>query len=103
LTFFKGFDAFMPFQYKSFITHYIGIPVYVFGYIGYKRKPFNDPTVICIKTDVAVVRKTKAVKMDEMDLTTGSREFADLEGEDEDNGYSEMNWKQKAVYNLKHW
>jgi amino acid transporter len=28
----------MPFEYKSFITHYIGIPVYVFGYLGYKRK-----------------------------------------------------------------
>jgi amino acid permease len=26
----------MPFAYKTFITHYIGIPVYVFGYIGYK-------------------------------------------------------------------
>ena len=36
LTFFKGFDAFMPFDYKLFITSYIGIPVYVFGYIGFK-------------------------------------------------------------------
>jgi amino acid permease len=37
LTFFKGFDAVMnPFDYKSFITHYIGIPIYIFGYIGYK-------------------------------------------------------------------
>lgn len=41
--------------------------------------------------------------MDEMDLSTGSREFADLEGEEEDEGYSGMNWKQKAVYNLKNW
>lgn len=38
LTFFKGFDAFMPFDYKLFITSYIGIPVYVFGYTGYKRE-----------------------------------------------------------------
>jgi amino acid permease len=27
-----------PFDYKSFITHYIGIPIYVFGFIGYKRE-----------------------------------------------------------------
>jgi len=86
LTFFKGFDSFMPFAYKTFITHYIGIPVYVFGYLGYK-----------------LIRKTKAVKMHEMDLSTGSREFADLDGEDEDDGYADMNWKQKAVYNLKNW
>jgi hypothetical protein len=39
-----------------------------------------------------------------MDLSTGSREFADLDGEeDEDEGYSNLNWKQKAVYNLKNW
>jgi amino acid permease len=38
LSFFKGFDAFMPFAYKTFITHYIGIPIYVFGYLGYKRE-----------------------------------------------------------------
>jgi len=37
LTFFKGFDAVMnPFDYKSFITHYIGIPIYIFGYALYK-------------------------------------------------------------------
>lgn len=37
----KGFDAFIPiskFDYKSFITHYIGIPVYVFGFLGYKSE-----------------------------------------------------------------
>lgn len=38
LSFFKGFDAFMPFAYKTFITHYIGIPIYVFGYLGFKRE-----------------------------------------------------------------
>lgn len=54
-------------------------------------------------SDDSVVRKTKMVKLYEMDLTTGSREFADLEGEDEDDGYAGMNWKQKAVYNLRHW
>lgn len=38
LSIFKGFDAFMPFAYKSFITHYIGIPIYVIGFFGYKCK-----------------------------------------------------------------
>ena len=38
LSIFKGFDAFMPFDIKTFITSYIGIPVFVFGYLGFKRK-----------------------------------------------------------------
>jgi amino acid transporter len=39
LSIFKGFDAFvLEFDYKNFITSYIGIPVYVFGYLGYKRE-----------------------------------------------------------------
>jgi amino acid transporter len=102
LTFFKGFDAVMnPFDYKSFITHYIGIPIYIFGYIGYKRTYSFHPS--CAHDWWAVIRRTKMVKFDEMDLSTGSREFADLEGEEEDEGYSGMNWKQKAIYNLKNW
>jgi amino acid transporter len=42
IIFFKGFDSFMPMSafgttgYKTFITHYIGIPVYVIGYVGFK-------------------------------------------------------------------
>lgn len=28
----------MPWDYKNFITSYIGIPVYVLGYGGFKRK-----------------------------------------------------------------
>lgn len=28
----------MPFDYKNFITSYIGIPVYVLGYFGYKSE-----------------------------------------------------------------
>ena len=76
----------MPWDYTSFITHYIGIPIYAISYVGFK-----------------FLRKTKAVKMTEMDLTTGSREFADLEGEDEDDGYSEMTFGQKVMYNIKNW
>jgi len=102
LTFFKGFDSFMPFAYKTFITHYIGIPVYVFGYLGYKCM-LPPPNSLQYSHWRLVIRKTKAVKMHEMDLSTGSREFADLDGEGEDDGYADMNWKQKAVYNLKNW
>lgn len=96
----------MPFDYKSFITHYIGIPVYIFGYLGYKSE--HHPPLIrhlwkLLIPALPVIRKTKAVNIPEMDLTTGAREFADLEGEDEDDGYSEMHWKQKIVYNLKNW
>jgi amino acid transporter len=88
LSIFKGFDGFMPFAYKTFITNYIGIPIYVFGYILYK-----------------IIRRTKPVKMHEMDLSTGAREFEDLEAEeeDEDEGYSSMTFKEKAIYQLKNW
>jgi len=40
LSIFKGFDSFMPWDYKNFITAYIGIPVYIIGYTGYKRESF---------------------------------------------------------------
>jgi len=33
----------MPFAYKSFITSYIGIPVYVIGYCGYNRQSGSAP------------------------------------------------------------
>ncbi len=42
--------------------------------------------------------------MYEMDLTTGAREFEDLEGEeDEDETYKKMTWKEKVVFQLKNW
>ncbi|WVQ72226.1 hypothetical protein IAR50_001775 [Cryptococcus sp. DSM 104548] len=86
--FFKGFDSFMPWDYKTFITNYIGIPVYVIGYCSYK-----------------LIRKTKAVKMYEMDLTTGARgEFDDIEEEDEEEmRYKSMSFKEKLIYQLKNW
>ncbi|WWD18292.1 hypothetical protein CI109_102742 [Kwoniella shandongensis] len=84
---FKGFDSFMPWNYKTFITNYIGIPVYVVGYTVYK-----------------LLYRTKAVKMHEMDLSTGAREFDDIEDEtEEDDKYKSLNWKQKAIYQLKNW
>jgi amino acid permease len=36
----------MPWDYKSFITHYIGIPVYVISYIGYKCESGMHFTII---------------------------------------------------------
>jgi amino acid transporter len=38
LSIFKGFDAFMPWDLNTFITHYIGIPVFVVGYFGFKSE-----------------------------------------------------------------
>lgn len=52
-----------------------------------------------------MIKRTKAVKLEEMDLTTGSREFDDLEDDEteEEVRYKELNWKQKVVYQLKNW
>jgi amino acid transporter len=41
-----------------------------------------------------------------MDLTSGAREFHDIdneEEEDDDVAYKAMNWKQKALWHLKNW
>nr|ODN85718.1 amino acid transporter [Cryptococcus depauperatus CBS 7841] len=85
--FFKGFDSFMPWSYKSFITNYIGIPIYVIGYFGYK-----------------FVYKSKHVKMHEMDLTTGAREFHDIDEEDEEEmRYKNFTFKEKVIYQIKNW
>jgi len=87
VAFFKGFDAFMPFAYKTFITHYIGIPVYVIGYCAYK-----------------LIRRSKAVTMTGMDLTSGAREFDDIEDEhEEEYRYAGMTWKEKVMYQIKNW
>jgi amino acid transporter len=51
-----------------------------------------------------VIRRTKAVKMHEMDLSSGAREFHDIDAtEEEDEKYQAMNWKQKAIWQLKNW
>ncbi|KAK8858403.1 hypothetical protein IAR55_002630 [Kwoniella newhampshirensis] len=85
--FFKGFDSFMPWNYKTFITNYIGIPVYVIGYCVYK-----------------LVYRTKAVKMMEMDLSTGAREFDDVEEDiEEEQHLKSLTFKDKIIYHLKNW
>ena len=91
----------MPFNYKLFITAYIGIPVYVFGYLGYKCEyPSLAPGAILI----IVIRGTSYVRIDQMDLSSGSREFHDIEDEtEEEHVWKELNWKQKVVYYFKNW
>lgn len=91
LCFFKGFDSFMvtPFEYTSFITHYIGIPVYVFGYFGFKY-----------------IRRTSYVRLHEMDLSSGAREFHDIDDDEEnkeEEDYKQMSLGQKIVWQIKNW
>ncbi|TXT04301.1 hypothetical protein VHUM_04188 [Vanrija humicola] len=93
LMFFKGFDSFVPISqftttgYKTFITHYIGVPVYIFGYFGYK-----------------FAHKTKVVRLDTMDLKAGGREFHDVvEDDEEERAYKAMSVKGKIAYQLKNW
>lgn len=91
LCFFKGFDSFMgaKFDYTNFITHYIGIPVYIFGYVGFK-----------------LIRNTSYVRLHEMDLTSGAREFHDVDDEEDsakEYEYKQMSFGQKVVYNIKNW
>jgi amino acid transporter len=79
----------MLFDYKSFITHYIGIPVYVFGYAGYK-----------------IIRKTHAISPSEIDFSTGSREFADVDDDEdaeEEYQYTQLTFGQKVLYKIKNW
>ncbi|GAA5918751.1 hypothetical protein JCM6882_007723 [Rhodosporidiobolus microsporus] len=61
VTFFKGFDAFTPrFNHETFITHYLGIPIYAVLYFGFK-----------------FYKKTKVIPLAEVDLLTGRKEYDD--------------------------
>lgn len=64
IAFFNGFDAFFPgrFSAQSFIPPYIDIPIVLALYFGYK-----------------FVKKTKVVKLSEMDLWSGKAEIDRLE------------------------
>ena len=52
-----------------------------------------------------MIKGTKYVRLEEMDLTSGSREFEDLDEDEteEEVRYKELNWKQKILYQLKNW
>lgn len=65
VAFFNGFDAFFPgrFSAKTFIPPYIDIPIFAGLFLGYK-----------------LVKRTKFVKLSDMDLWSGKAEIDRLEG-----------------------
>lgn len=83
--FFKGFNVFWPvFDYRNFITNYIGIPVTAFIYLGWK-----------------FYHKTKFISASEMDFTT-ARNFDVLDTIDVDEGISvKQAWKDERRWYLK--
>ncbi|GAA5940465.1 uncharacterized protein JCM15063_002335 [Sporobolomyces koalae] len=59
VTIFKGFDSFTPkFKHDTFITAYLGIPIYVCLYLGHK-----------------FWHKTRVIPLEEVDLISGRKEF----------------------------
>lgn len=73
----SGFDSFtVKFNHKTFITNYLGIPVYLALFLGYK-----------------LWYKTKLIPLKEVDLITGKREF------DED----EALWAEEEAESNKPW
>ncbi|KAJ7470714.1 dicarbixylic amino acid permease [Mycena latifolia] len=62
ILFFKGFDTFMPFHTDTFITSYIGIPVFACFYFGYK-----------------FTYGTKKIPAERVDLTTGLQAIDEAE------------------------
>lgn len=64
VAFFNGFDAFFPghFSAKSFIPPYIDIPIFGCLFLGYK-----------------IIKRTKFVKIEDMDLWSGKEEADQLE------------------------
>jgi amino acid transporter len=64
IAFFNGFDAFFPgrFSAKTFIPPYIDIPIFLSLFLGYK-----------------LIKRTKFVKLEDMDLWSGKAEIDALE------------------------
>ncbi|KAG9048725.1 hypothetical protein FS837_012161 [Tulasnella sp. UAMH 9824] len=62
ITFFKGFDTFMPWNHKTFITSYIGAPVFFALWLGYK-----------------LVYRTRVLPPAEVDLVSGKRQIDEEE------------------------
>ncbi|KAF2208322.1 hypothetical protein CERZMDRAFT_101391 [Cercospora zeae-maydis SCOH1-5] len=65
VAFFNGYDAFFPgrFSARSFVPPYINIPIFFSLFVGYK-----------------VIKRTKVVKLGEMDLWSGKAEIDAMEG-----------------------
>ncbi|KAF9264725.1 dicarbixylic amino acid permease [Marasmius fiardii PR-910] len=81
VTFFKGFDTFLPFKSDTFVTSYIAIPTFIVMYIGYKA-----------------LYKTKTYKPIEVDLVTGLREI-----DEEEQRYLAAHRAEKAAGPRKWW
>ncbi|KAJ6075717.1 hypothetical protein N7499_007698 [Penicillium canescens] len=64
VAFFNGFDAFFPghFSAKSFIPPYIDIPIFAMLFLGYK-----------------FIKRTRIVRIEDMDLLSGKEEADELE------------------------
>ncbi|KAF8507233.1 dicarbixylic amino acid permease [Gautieria morchelliformis] len=65
ITIFKGFDTFMPFTQDTFVTSYIGIPIFAIFYVSYK-----------------LFYRTRVIPLKEVDLLSGKRE---IDAEEEKN------------------
>ncbi|KAA1469476.1 dicarboxylic amino acid permease [Dentipellis sp. KUC8613] len=80
VTIFKGFDTFIPFTKATFVTSYIGIPVFAVFWVGYK-----------------VFYKTKVIPIPEVDLVTGIREIEKEEEqyERQEESKGPRSWRQR--------
>ncbi|KAG9057794.1 hypothetical protein FS842_003869 [Serendipita sp. 407] len=56
ITFFKGFDAFLPFKADGFVTAYIGIPAFVF-FLSFWKIRFREHTIPLAEVDLISGKK----------------------------------------------
>ncbi|KAG5727647.1 Dicarboxylic amino acid permease [Termitomyces sp. T112] len=62
ITFFKGFDTFLPFTVDAFITSYIIVPIFFALWLGYK-----------------LYHRTKLISSEDVDLVTGKQQIDEEE------------------------
>lgn len=81
---FKGFTAFVhAFDVKAFCVNYVGLPIAILLFLGYKT-----------------IKRTTFVKAVEMDLSTGRRELADVDDDDDVVGDEEKLSAKQRVFNF---
>ncbi|KAG8866520.1 hypothetical protein FRC20_008264 [Serendipita sp. 405] len=56
ITFFKGFDAFLPFKADGFVTAYIGISAFVF-FLSFWKIRFREHTIPLAEVDLISGKK----------------------------------------------
>ncbi|KAJ7286269.1 dicarbixylic amino acid permease [Mycena rebaudengoi] len=74
---FKGFDTLMPFKADTFVTSYIGIPVFAIMYVGYKvtyRTRMIPAGKVDLVTGLAVIDEQEAIFIAEQ-KAKGPRSF----------------------------